>query len=70
MAVTLWRLDVGDITGAIKIVCYALRLGLSMSENHSRLRPYVPAEKIAFSSLILHVVKIWIFKEKPFISIS
>ncbi|MGO3413238.1 MAG: terminase endonuclease subunit [Kluyvera intermedia] len=51
MTVMLWRLDAGDITGAIEIARYALRYGLSMPENHSRPAPYMLAEEVALAAL-------------------
>ncbi|EEX3304646.1 terminase endonuclease subunit [Escherichia coli] len=51
MTVMLWRLDAGDITGAIEIARYALRHGLSMPENHSRTAPYMLAEEVALAAL-------------------
>ncbi|HDS5549400.1 terminase endonuclease subunit [Klebsiella quasipneumoniae] len=50
MTVMLWRLDAGDITGAIEIARYALRFGLSMPENHSRTAPYMLAEEVALAA--------------------
>ncbi|HCN2890479.1 TPA: terminase [Escherichia coli] len=51
MTVMLWRLDAGDITGAVEIARYALRFGLSMPENHSRPAPYMLAEEVALAAL-------------------
>lgn len=51
MTVMLWRLDAGDISGAIEIARYALRYGLSMPENHSRTTPYMLAEEVALATL-------------------
>ncbi|MEZ2604605.1 terminase endonuclease subunit [Kluyvera intermedia] len=51
MTVMLWRLDAGDIIGAIEIARYALRYGLSMPENHSRTAPYMLAEEVALAAL-------------------
>lgn len=50
MTVMLWRLDAGDIFGAIEIARYALRFGLSMPENHSRTTPYMLAEEVALAA--------------------
>lgn len=50
MTVMLWRLDAGDITGAIEIARYALRFGLSMPENHSRTTQYMLAEEVALAA--------------------
>ena len=51
MTVMLWRLDAGDITGAVEIARYALRFDLSMPENHSRPAPYMLAEEVALAAL-------------------
>ncbi|MBJ9642038.1 terminase endonuclease subunit [Citrobacter sp. FDAARGOS_156] len=51
MTVMLWRLDAGDITGAVEIARYTLRFGLSMPENHSRPAPYMLAEEVALAAL-------------------
>lgn len=50
MTVMLWRLDAGDITGAIKIARYALRYNLSMP-GHARSAPYMLAEEVALAAL-------------------
>jgi Phage small terminase subunit len=51
MTVLLWRLDAGDIPGAIEIARYALRYGLSMPEGHSRTAPYMLAEEVALAAI-------------------
>lgn len=51
MTVMLWRLDAGDISGAIEIARYALRFGLSMPDGHSRSAPYMLAEEVALTAL-------------------
>ncbi|MBE0395173.1 terminase endonuclease subunit [Citrobacter amalonaticus] len=51
MTVMLWRLDAGDIAGALEIARYALRFGLSMPEGHSRTAPYMLAEEVALAAL-------------------
>ncbi|MFP2237836.1 terminase endonuclease subunit [Pseudescherichia vulneris] len=51
MTVLLWRLDAGDIPGAIEIARYALRFGLSMPDGHARTAPYMLAEEVALAEL-------------------
>ncbi|QOV63496.1 phage terminase small subunit [Kosakonia pseudosacchari] len=51
MTVMLWRLDAGDIPGALEIARYALRYNLSMPENHVRTAPYMLAEEVALAAL-------------------
>lgn len=51
MTVMLWRLDAGDIVGALEIARYALRFGLSMPEGHSRTAPYMFAEEVALAAI-------------------
>lgn len=51
MTVMLWRLDAGDIPGALEIARYALRYNLSMPENHARTVPYMLAEEVALAAL-------------------
>lgn len=51
MTVMLWRLDAGDIDGAIEIARYALRFGLSMPDGHARSAPYMLAEETALCAL-------------------
>ena len=51
MTVMLWRLDAGDIPGALEIARYALRHNLSMPENHHRTAPYMLAEEVALAAL-------------------
>lgn len=36
MTVMLWRLDTGDIAGALEIARYALKYGLTMPGKHRR----------------------------------
>lgn len=40
MTVMLWRLDTGDIAGALEIARYALKYGLTMPGKHRRTPPY------------------------------
>jgi len=51
MTVMLWRLDAGDIPGALEIARYALRHNLSMPEPHTRTAPYMLAEEVALAVL-------------------
>ena len=51
MTVMLWRLDAGDIDGAIEIARYALRFSLSMPDGHARSAPYMLAEETALCAL-------------------
>lgn len=51
VTVMLWRLDAGDITGALEIARYALRYKLAMPEKHSRTVPYMLAEEVALAAL-------------------
>lgn len=51
MTVMLWRLDAGDIDGALEIAPYALRFKLSMPDGHSRSAPYMLAEETALCAL-------------------
>lgn len=50
MTVMLWRLDAGDIPGALEIARYALRFSLSMPGGHSRTAPYMLAEEVALTA--------------------
>jgi len=51
MTVMLWRLDAGDIPGALEIARYALRHNLAMPEPHTRTAPYMLAEEVALAVL-------------------
>lgn len=51
MTVMLWRLDAGDIDGAIEIARYALRFALLMPDGHARSAPYMLAEETALCAL-------------------
>ena len=51
MTVMLWRLDVGDIPGALEIARYALRHNLTMPGNHTRTAPYMLAEEVGLATL-------------------
>ncbi|HCT3597599.1 TPA: terminase endonuclease subunit [Klebsiella pneumoniae] len=48
MTVMLWRLDAGDIAGALDIAPYALRYGLT--SDHRRTTPYMLVEEVALAA--------------------
>lgn len=47
MTVMLWRLDAGDIAGALEIAPYALKYGLT--SDHRRTTPYMLVEEVALA---------------------
>lgn len=51
MTVMLWRLDAGDIAGALDIAPYALKYGLTT--DHRRTTPYMLVEEVALAALRL-----------------
>lgn len=51
MAVMLWRLDAGDMAGALEIAPYALKFGLT--SDHRRTTPYMLVEEVALAALRL-----------------
>ncbi|EKS1206212.1 terminase endonuclease subunit [Escherichia coli] len=51
MTVMLWRLDAGDIAGALDIARYALRYGLTMPGKHKRTPAYLFAEEVALAAM-------------------
>lgn len=51
VTVMLWRLDAGDLPGALEIARYALRYSLAMPEKHARTVPYMLAEEVALAAL-------------------
>lgn len=51
MAVMLWRLDAGDVAGALEIAPYALKYGLT--SDHRRTTPYMLVEEVALAALRL-----------------
>ncbi|EAQ0339660.1 terminase endonuclease subunit [Salmonella enterica] len=51
MTVMLWRLDAGDIAGALEIAPYALKYGLTT--DHRRTTPYMLVEEVALTALRL-----------------
>ena len=48
MTVMLWRLDAGDIAGALDIAPYALKYGLT--SDHRRTTPYMLVEEVALAA--------------------
>ncbi|HGE6659333.1 TPA: terminase endonuclease subunit [Serratia marcescens] len=50
MTVMIWRLDAGDIPGALDIARYALRYQLAPPGNFARSMPYLIAEDVAESA--------------------
>lgn len=54
MTVMIWRLDAGDIPGALDIARYALRYKLAPPGNFTRSTPYLIAEDIAESATRAH----------------
>ncbi|MBL9384627.1 terminase [Klebsiella pneumoniae] len=48
MTVMLWRLDAGDIAGALDIAPYVLRYGLT--SDHRRTTPYMLVEEVALAA--------------------
>ncbi|ENJ5584721.1 terminase, endonuclease subunit [Salmonella enterica subsp. arizonae] len=48
MTVMLWRLDAGDIAGALEIAPYALKYGLT--SDHRRTTPYMLIEEVALAA--------------------
>lgn len=51
MTVMLWRLDAGDVAGALDIAPYALKYGLT--SDHRRTTPYMLVEEVALAALRL-----------------
>lgn len=54
MTVMLWRLDVGDIAGALDIARYAFQYGMTMPGKHRRTPPYMFTEEVALAAMRLH----------------
>ncbi|MGP3592644.1 terminase endonuclease subunit [Vagococcus sp. WN89Y] len=54
MTVMLWRLDVGDIAGALDIARYAFKYGLTMPGRHRRTPPYMFTEEVALAAMRAH----------------
>jgi hypothetical protein len=53
VTVMLWRIDVGDFTGALPLAEYALRWNLAMPERFSRGLVVVLAEEVAVNAIRL-----------------
>lgn len=51
MTVMLWRLDAGDVAGALEIAPYAMKYGLT--SDHRRTTPYMLVEEVALAALRL-----------------
>ena len=51
MTVMLWRLDAGDVAGALEIAPYVLKYGLT--SDHRRTTPYMLVEEVALAALRL-----------------
>lgn len=51
MTIMLWRLDAGDVAGALEIAPYALKYGLT--SDHRRTTPYMLVEEVALAALRL-----------------
>lgn len=54
MTVMLWRLDVGDISGAMDIARYAFKYGLTMPGKHRRPPQYMFTEEVALAAMRAH----------------
>ena len=54
MTVMLWRLDVGDIGGAMDIARYAFKYGLTMPGKHRRPPQYMFTEEVALAAMRAH----------------
>lgn len=54
MMVMLWRLDAGDIAGALDIARYAFQFGLAMPGKHRRTPVYMFTEEVALAAMRAH----------------
>ena len=54
MTVMLWRLDTGDIAGALEIARYALKYGLTMPGKHRRTRRTCSPRRWRFAAMRAH----------------
>jgi len=54
MTVMLWRLDAGDIAGALDIARYAFQFGLAMPGKHRRTPVYMFTEEVALAAMRAH----------------
>jgi len=57
MTVMLWRIDVGDFTGALEIGRYAITHNLNMPDVYKRKTPSILAEEIADTAKYMLVLK-------------
>lgn len=53
MTVLVWRIDIGDITGALDIAAYAIRHGLQTPDRYERSTACLIAEEVADTALKL-----------------
>jgi hypothetical protein len=51
MTVLIWRIDTGDLAGALTLADYALRFGLQMPDRYERTTACLIAEEIADTAL-------------------
>ena len=49
--IMVWRIDVGDCSGALAIAAYALRFGLVLPEHYARTLPTLLVEEMAGAAL-------------------
>ncbi|MEQ6971349.1 phage terminase small subunit, partial [Pectobacterium polaris] len=54
MTVMVWKLDAGDVPGALEIARYALQHKLVMPEGYTRPTPYLLAEEVADAATRAH----------------
>lgn len=54
MTVMVWKLDAGDISGALEIARYAIAHKLLMPEGYTRPTPYLLAEEVADAATRAH----------------
>ncbi|MEI7176015.1 terminase endonuclease subunit [Pectobacterium carotovorum] len=54
MTVMVWKLDAGDVPGALEIARYALAHKLVMPEGYTRPTPYLLAEEVADAATRAH----------------
>ncbi|EKN3444738.1 terminase endonuclease subunit [Yersinia enterocolitica] len=54
MTVMVWKLDIGDIAGALEIARYALHHRLVMPDRYKRSTPYLLAEDVADAATRAH----------------
>ncbi|WP_323640881.1 terminase endonuclease subunit [Pectobacterium polonicum] len=54
MTVMVWKLDAGDVPGALEIARYAIQHKLVMPEGYTRPTPYLLAEEVADAATRAH----------------